>query len=125
MAIRYRHHPPESAEAPTRPREGEVADLGELEALARLGSLAPGDEVSLDGRRYVSARQVPELKDVFRDRGSRDGNPVVTVALGAVAVVVGMAALGAVMSVASLVVKVGLLVAAVAAGVWVFRRFKR
>ncbi len=124
MTIRYRRPGDPTVSSETPAREGEVADLPELEALVQLGSLAAQDEVSLDGVRFKKASQVPELKQAFRSKprptlGTAE-RAIVLVGAGILAVL----ALGVALKIASVVVKLAIVGGAMLGGLWVWKKLK-
>jgi hypothetical protein len=119
VPIRYRRAP----DAERRPREGEVETVGELEALVTLGTLAPGDDVALDGVSYQRAERVPELKAAFGQRPSSNSSLAAKVFLVGGVAIAGLVALSLALRAVVFAGKLAFLAALGLGAWWLVRRW--
>jgi hypothetical protein len=122
VPIRYRTQPTPAAPA----REGMADDLGELQGLVSLGSLAPKDLVALDGEKFVVAQDIKELRSAFKEKGAPEkGGSGWNLLLWAGAGLVGLVALGLVWRLAMGLVGLAAIAAVGAGAVWLLLKLLR
>ncbi len=122
MSIRYRHHPDPDLSPNASPIEGEVQNLGELEALVLLGSVGPSDEVALDGKSFKKAGKTAELREPLRQRYGEPPSLVNRALWYSGGALVALIAAAVVISVASTVLEIVFVLALIVGVLWALRR---
>ncbi|MHB8874613.1 MAG: hypothetical protein ACYC8T_13070 [Myxococcaceae bacterium] len=122
MAIRYRHRPDPDLLPNAAQSEGEVQSMAELEALVLLGSVGPGDEVALDGKRFKKAKRIAELAPALEQRYGEPTSVLAKVLLLGGAALAALIVIAVVLSLASTLLKTAAVIALIAGAVWLWRQ---